>query len=165
MGKPSALGAISGSVAGLATITQASGFVEPFPAVLIGLMGGVICFTMVAVVKSKFGYDDSLDAFGVHGIGGIIGCTMTGVFGTNLINDGLKLANGQSAPIGWVDGNAKQIVNQMEGAAIAIFVAVVGSLVALKIADMVSGLKMSEAEQADGMDVVIHGEEGYSLDS
>ena len=82
MGKPSALGAISGSVAGLATITQASGFVEPFPA-LIGLMGGVICFTMVAVVKSKFGYDDSLDAFGVHGIGGIIGYTMTGVFGTN----------------------------------------------------------------------------------
>ena len=141
-GKPSALGAISGAVAGLATITQASGFVQPFPAMLIGFTGGVVCFWMVSVMKQRLGYDDSLDAFGVHGVGGVLGCLLTGVFATNQINNALKLANGQAAPLGWVDGNAGQIGNQLVGAAVGISLAVCGTLLALKVTDAVTPLRM-----------------------
>ncbi len=103
-GKPSVLGAISGSVAGLVAITPASGFVQPFPALLIGACAGVLCYFMVVAVKAKFGYDDSLDAFGVHGAGGTLGAILTGVFATNLVNDGLKDASGRVLPLGLVDG-------------------------------------------------------------
>ena len=164
-GKPSALGAISGAVAGLATITQASGFVQPFPAMLIGFTGGVVCFWMVSVMKQKLGYDDSLDAFGVHGIGGMLGCLLTGVFATNQINNALKLANGQAAPLGWVDGNAGQIGNQLVGAAVGIGLAVCGTLVALKVTDVVTPLRMEARDEVTGMDLAIHGEEGYNLDT
>ncbi len=164
-GKPSALGAISGAVAGLATITQASGFVQPFPAMLIGFTGGVVCFWMVSVMKQKLGYDDSLDAFGVHGIGGVLGCLLTGVFATNQINNALKLANGQAAPLGWVDGNAGQIGNQLVGAALGISLAVCGTLLALKVTDMVTPLRMEARDEVTGMDLAIHGEEGYNLDT
>ncbi len=164
-GKPSALGAISGAVAGLATITQASGFVQPFPAMLIGLTGGVVCFWMVSVMKQKLGYDDSLDAFGVHGVGGVLGCLLTGVFATNQINNALKLANGRAAPLGWVDGNAGQIGNQLMGAAVGISLAVCGTLVALKVTDLATPLRMEARDEVTGMDLAIHGEEGYSLDA
>ena len=164
-GKPSALGAISGAVAGLATITQASGFVQPFPAMLIGFTGGVVCFWMVSVMKQKLGYDDSLDAFGVHGIGGMLGCLLTGVFATNQINNALKLANGQAAPLGWVDGNAGQIGNQLVGAAVGISLAVCGTLLALKVTDVVTPLRMEARDEVTGMDLAIHGEEGYNLDT
>jgi len=157
-GKASALGAISGSVAGLATITQASGFVAPFPALLIGAMGGFICFLMVIIIKSKFGYDDSLDAFGVHGVGGVIGCMMTGVFGSRLIN-------GQAGPLGLVDGNPGQILNQGIGALTGIALAVVGTLICLKVTDMVLGMRMKPYEETAGMDLNIHGEEGYNFES
>ena len=119
-GKASALGGISGAVAGLATVTQGAGFVEPFSAVLIGLIAGFVCFAMVIIVKIKLGYDDSLDAFGVHGIGGLMGCLLTGIFATNQINNALKLPNGSPAPLGWVDGNAGQVLNQGIGAVIGI---------------------------------------------
>ncbi len=163
-GKPSALGAISGAVAGLATITQASGYVQPFPAMLIGFTGGIVCFWMVSVVKQKLGYDDSLDAFGVHGVGGFLGCLLTGVFATNQINDALKV-NGHAAPLGLVDGNAAQIGNQLIGASIGVALAVVGTLVALKVTSLVTPLRLDSREEITGMDLSIHGEEGYNLDS
>ncbi len=99
-GKPSILGGISGCVAGLVAITPASGFVKPFPALLIGACAGVFCFFMVTTVKSKFGYDDSLDAFGVHGSGGTLGAILTGVFATNAINQGLRDSAGKLMPLG-----------------------------------------------------------------
>src|SRR3979490_1428593 len=111
MGKPSILGGISGAVAGLVAITPASGFVKPMPALLIGLIAGVVCFLMVSVIKSKFGYDDALDAFGVHGIGGTVGAILTGVFATKEIND---LRMGQA--MGLIDGNPGQVVNNLIGA-------------------------------------------------
>src|SRR5271157_3203097 len=89
-GKPSVLGGISGAVAGLVAITPASGFVKPFPALLIGFAAGVVCYLTVVKMKGMFGYDDSLDAFGVHGCGGTLGAILTGVFATNAVNDGLK---------------------------------------------------------------------------
>jgi len=163
-GKPSALGAISGAVAGLATVTQAAGFVEPFAAVVIGLVAGAVCHFMVTVAKEKFRYDDSLDVFGVHGVGGFVGCVLTGVFATRAVNAGLKLASGRPAPLGWIDGNPRQVLNQLTGAAIGIGLAVVGTLLALKITELVTKLRMSEGEEATGMDLSLHGEEGYSVE-
>ncbi|MEZ5355735.1 MAG: ammonium transporter [Bryobacteraceae bacterium] len=164
-GKASALGAITGSVAGLATVTQGAGFVEPMPAVLIGFIAGLVCFWMVAVAKMKFGYDDSLDAFGVHGIGGMMGCLLTGVFATNAVNDGLKLASGAVAPLGMVDGNVAQVANQAMGGGLALVISVAGTLLALKAADLAFGLRMDERDEISGMDLAIHGEEGYNLDA
>ena len=99
---------------------------------------------MVATVKQKFGYDDSLDAFGVHGAGGTLGALLTGVFATNAVNDALKDAAGKPMPLGLVDGNAVQIVNQVIGVAIAWVLAIVGTLIILKICDMVVGLRVDE---------------------
>jgi Amt family ammonium transporter len=163
-GRASALGAISGAVAGLATVTQGAGFVEPFSAVIIGLIAGALSFFMVTTVKEKFRYDDSLDVFGVHGIGGFVGCLLTGVFATRAVNAGLKLASGQPAPLGWVDGNPAQVLNQFIGAAIGIGLGVVGTLVALKLTELVTPLRMNEGEQANGMDLSLHGEEGYNFE-
>src|SRR5205814_945391 len=105
-GKPSVLGGISGAVAGLVAITPASGFVKPMPALVIGAIAGVCCYTMVAKVKARFGYDDSLDAFGVHGAGGTIGALLTGIFASSVINPIFKNSQGVALPSGWVDGNA-----------------------------------------------------------
>jgi Amt family ammonium transporter len=164
-GKPTVLGAISGCVAGLVAITPASGFVKPFPALLIGLVAGIVCFVMVAMVKQKLGYDDSLDAFGVHGIGGTLGAILTGVFATNAVNDALKNSSGQPLPLGMVDGNPGQIVNQIIGIGISIAVAVAGSLVALKISDLIAGVRVDEKQEIVGLDVSLHGEEGYNFES
>jgi Amt family ammonium transporter len=163
-GKASALGAISGAVAGLATVTQASGFVQPFSAILIGFVAGAACYTMVAVVKEKFHYDDSLDVFGVHGVGGLIGCLLTGVFATRLVNSGLKLASGQPAPLGAIDGNPVQVLNQLIGAGMGIAIAVVGTLVALKLTGWITPLRIGDQAEATGMDLSIHGEEGYNFE-
>ena len=113
-GKPSMLGGISGAVAGLVAITPASGFVTPMPALLIGLAAGVVCYFMVSAVKKKFGYDDALDAFGVHGIGGTVGAILTGVFATKEVND-LRMGK----PMGLIDGNPGQVINNLIGVAIA----------------------------------------------
>ncbi|MGO9094657.1 MAG: ammonium transporter [Bryobacteraceae bacterium] len=163
-GKPSALGAISGAVAGLATITQGSGFVQPFPAILIGLIAGAVCFFMVTKVKERFGYDDSLDVFGVHGVGGLVGCTLTGVFATRAVNSALKLASGQSAPLGLIDGHWMQVPNQLVGAAVGIAMAVVGTLVALKVTELIVPLRVAERDESGGMDLSLHGEEGYNFE-
>ena len=160
-GKASALGGISGAVAGLATVTQGAGFVEPFSAILIGLIAGFVCFAMVTIVKYKLGYDDSLDAFGVHGVGGFMGCLLTGVFATNSINNALKLPSGAAAPLGWVDGNSAQVMNQGIGALIGIAFAVVGTFIALKVTGLLTPIRMEQTEETQGMDVSLHGEEGY----
>ncbi len=163
-GKPSMLGGISGCVAGLVAITPASGFVQPFPALLIGFLAGVLCFFMVTAVKSKFGYDDTLDAFGVHGAGGTLGAILTGVFATNLVNDGLKNASGQPLPLGWVDGNPHQILNQFAGVAISWVLAIVASFIILKIVDVTVGVRVSADEEREGLDLAMHDEEGYNFE-
>jgi len=161
-GKPSALGAISGSVAGLVAITPASGYVGPMPAFLIGLIAGVACFAMVAGVKARFGYDDSLDAFGVHGVGGTVGALLTGVFATRLINPVFKDDKGNALAVGMIDGNFGQIVNQLVGVMVAIVLAIVGTLVILKLVDLMIGLRVPAEEEIEGLDITQHGEEGYN---
>jgi len=163
-GKPSMLGGISGAVAGLVAITPASGFVQPFPALLIGLCAGVMCYFMVGKVKHIFGYDDALDAFGVHGAGGTLGALLTGVFATCLVNDGFKDSAGRTLPLGLVDGHAGQILNQAIGCAIAWLLAIVGTLIILKICDVLVGVRASREQEIEGLDLSMHGEEGYTLE-
>ncbi|MDQ6675794.1 MAG: ammonium transporter [Acidobacteriota bacterium] len=164
-GKPSVLGAISGCVAGLVAITPASGFVQPMPALLIGAAAGLVCYFMATSVKRKFGYDDSLDAFGVHGAGGTLGAILTGVFATSAVNDGLKDAAGKVMPLGLVDGHGAQIWNQLIGSAIAWGLAIAGTLIALKLADVLTGVRVSAEDERTGLDLTQHGEEGYLLES
>jgi Amt family ammonium transporter len=164
-GKPSVLGAISGAVAGLVAITPASGFVKPFPALLIGFVAGIGCFFMVTAVKSKFKYDDTLDAFGVHGAGGTIGAILTGVFATNAVNDNLKDAGGKLLPLGLIDGNSGQVLYQLGGVLISWLLAAVGTLIILKICDVALGVRVSPDQELEGLDVSMHGEEGYTLES
>jgi Amt family ammonium transporter len=163
-GKPSVLGAISGAVAGLVAITPASGYVKPFPALLIGFLAGLFCFFMVTWVKGKFKYDDTLDAFGVHGAGGTLGALLTGVFATNAINDTLKDSSGNLLKLGWVDGNPAQVLNQAAGVAIAWALGIVATFVILKAVDMTIGVRASEPDELEGLDLSLHGEEGYSLE-
>src|SRR5213592_4796522 len=127
-GKPSALGAISGAVAGLVAITPAAGFVSPMAALFIGLAAGVFCYLMVAKVKARLGYDDSLDAFGVHGAGGTLGALLTGVFASSAVNPIFKNAQGSTLPSGLLEGNAHQLLNQFVGVVIAWALAAVGTL-------------------------------------
>jgi len=158
-GKPSVLGLISGAVAGLVAITPASGFVQPMAAILIGAAAGVVCYVMVSRVKHKFGYDDSLDAFGVHGAGGTLGAILTGVFATRAVND---LRTGK--PMGWVDGYAGQVVNQLIAVAISWVLAVVGTLIILKICDALLGVRVDINQETEGLDLSQHGEEAYNLE-
>ena len=160
-GKPSVLGGISGAVAGLVAITPASGFVKPMPALLIGLIAGVFCYWMVAIVKSKFGYDDSLDAFGVHGAGGTLGALLTGIFATSVVNPIFKDSQGNVLPSGLIEGNAHQVVNQLVGVLISWALAIVGTLAILKLVDVTIGLRVPEEEELQGLDLSQHGEEGY----
>jgi Amt family ammonium transporter len=163
-GKPSALGAISGAVAGLVAITPAAGFVAPMPAIFIGLVAGAFCFWMVAKVKSRFGYDDSLDAFGVHGAGGTLGALMTGVFAVSSVNPIFKDAQGNPLPSGFLEGNHSQLLNQVIAVIIAWVLAIVGTLVILKVVDLLIGLRVSEEAEIEGLDLSEHGEEGYSFE-
>jgi Amt family ammonium transporter len=165
-GKPTALGAISGAVAGLVAITPASGFVQPFPALLIGLLAGVFCFFMVLVVKRIFGYDDSLDAFGVHGAGGTLGALLTGLFATSAINSAFgKDAAGNAVATGALDGHWGQVLNQAAGVGLAWCISIVGTLVLLFVVDKLIGLRVSPEQEAEGLDITQHGEEGYDLNS
>ncbi len=164
-GKPSVLGAISGAVAGLVAITPASGFVSPMSALIIGLLAGMVCYLMVAVVKAAFGYDDSLDAFGVHGAGGTLGALLTGIFATQTVNPLFKDSAGNNLPMGLLEGNAGQLGNQFVGVLIAWGFAIVGSLVLLKITDMLVGLRVTEDQEIEGLDLSQHGEVGYDFES
>ncbi len=159
-GKPSALGAISGAVAGLVAITPAAGFVGPMSAIAIGFIAGIVCFLMVTKVKSWFVYDDSLDAFGVHGAGGTLGALLTGIFALKVVNPIFK-----DGPVGFLDGNSHQILNQIVGIVIAWTLAIVGSLILLKIVDVLVGLRVSQEDEVEGLDLSQHGEEGYNLEA
>ncbi len=163
-GKPTALGAISGAVAGLVAITPASGFVQPFSALLIGLVAGAFCSFMVFAVKSRLRYDDSLDAFGVHGAGGTLGALLTGVFATAVINPIFgKNANLDPLPTGAMDGHWSQLLNQAAGVGVAWALSIVGTLVLLFAVDKVIGLRVSPEHESEGLDLSQHGEEGYDL--
>src|SRR4029077_11874200 len=160
-GRASALGAISGAVAGLVAITPASGFVGPMPALAIGLIAGVVCYLMVTKVKGIFGYDDALDAFGVHGAGGTIGALLTGVFAQQVINP----IFGADKPVGGLDGHWSQVGNQFVGVLIAWGFALVGTIVLLKITDLITGVRVAEEQEVQGLDVTQHGEEAYNLEA
>jgi Amt family ammonium transporter len=159
-GRPSALGAISGAVAGLVAITPAAGFVGPMPALAIGFIAGLFCFWMVTKFKSIFGYDDALDAFGVHGAGGTIGAILTGVFAQTFINP----IFGDGKAVGGLDGHWSQVANQLIAVVIAWLLALVGTIVILKIVDVTVGLRVSEEQEVEGLDITLHGEEGYNLE-
>jgi Amt family ammonium transporter len=160
-GKPSVLGGISGAVAGLVAITPASGFVKPMPALAIGLIAGVFCYWMVAKVKAKFGYDDSLDAFGVHGAGGTLGALLTGVFAVSAVNPIFKDSQGNVLASGLLEGNGHQLLNQLVGVSIAWGLGIVGTLAILKLVDVTIGLRVSDEQEVQGLDLSQHGEEGY----
>jgi Amt family ammonium transporter len=160
-GRASALGAISGAVAGLVAITPAAGFVAPMPALIIGAAAGAICYWMVTRVKAIFGYDDALDAFGVHGAGGTIGALLTGVFASHRINP----VYGADKAVGGIEGHWGQLGNQLMGVLIAWGFALVGTLVLLKIVDLLTGVRVSEDQEVEGLDITQHGEEAYNLES
>lgn len=153
--KPTALGAASGAVAGLVCITPAAGFVQPMPAILMGFIAGVLCFFSVTTLKSKLGYDDSLDAFGVHGIGGTIGAVLTGVFATSQVNTNF------GDTLGMVDGNYDLIVGQVVAVLVTVVYAGIVSFIILKVLDKTMGLRVDEEAETHGLDLSEHGEEGY----
>ena len=163
-GKPTVLGAISGAVAGLVGITPAAGFVTPMSALLIGFIAGLTCFFMVTEVKKRLGYDDSLDAFGVHGAGGTVGAILTGVFATNAVNAVFKDTGGNSLPVGLIDGNSAQLVNQLIAIAITVGLSVVATFVILKFVDLVVGVRVSGDDELRGLDLSQHSEEAYSME-
>jgi len=148
-GKPSALGSISGAIAGLATITPAAGYVGPMAALAIGALTGGFCYFMVVVAKAKFGYDDSLDAFGIHGAGGMLGTVLTGVFASSMIN-----------PV-FQGGHLHQVMNQLIAVGIGVVLAATGTMAILKFVDLTIGLRVSQEHEALGLDLSQHGEEGY----
>jgi Amt family ammonium transporter len=158
-GRCTALGAISGAVAGLVAITPASGFVTPMSALWIGLFAGIFCYLMVVKVKAVFGYDDSLDAFGVHGAGGTLGALLTGIFATSAINP----IFGAGKATGLLEGNHGQILNQVIGVAIAWSLSIVGTLIILFVVDKTIGLRVSEEDERTGLDLSQHDEEGYDF--
>ncbi len=160
-GKPTALGAISGAVAGLVAITPASGFVQPMSALVIGLAAGFFCSFMVFKFKSRFGYDDSLDAFGVHGAGGTLGAVLTGVFASCVINP----IYGKGVPTGGIDGHWSQVLNQLAGVGVAWGISIVGTLVLLFVVDKMVGLRVAPEHEAAGLDLSQHGEEGYDFNT
>jgi len=143
-GKPSVLGIASGAVAGLVAITPASGFVGPTGGLVIGIVAGVVCFWSATSLKRMLKYDDSLDAFGVHGIGGIVGAVLTGYFAVE--------------SIGGTAGSMGQVVTQIEGVLITIAYTAIGTYIILKVLDLVMGLRVTEEQEREGLDIALHGE-------
>jgi Amt family ammonium transporter len=150
-GKPSVLGIITGAVAGLVAITPASGFVDISGALAIGAAGGAACYVSASFIKARLKLDDSLDCFGVHGIGGMLGAVLTGVFAKSSIS-------GVASQAGAIDGHPWQIVIQLEGMAFTIGWCAVATLVILVIVDRLIGLRVSEEVEREGLDHALHGE-------
>ncbi len=154
-GKPTILGAVSGGIAGLVAITPAAGYVTVLPSLAIGLIGGAVCYCSVAILKEKFGYDDSLDAFGVHGVGGIWGALATGIFATTAINpDGAN---------GLFYGESDLFFAEIISIGVAVAFAVIGSTILYKIVNKFVELRVDESEEITGLDLVEHGERSYNL--
>ncbi len=168
-GKPSVLGACSGAVAGLVLITPGSGTVTAINAMVLAALGTCVCYWACTTLKSKFKYDDSLDAFGVHGVGGITGALLTGVFATRFVTDprfpppegSPEGTLGAIRPLGAIDGNWAQMVPQAVSVLAAVGIAVVGTTVILKILDATMGLRVDQDDEVQGLDITQHGEEGY----
>ncbi len=154
-GKPTLLGAATGAVAGLVAITPAAGFVGPLSSILIGIGGSIFCYTAIAIIKPGFGYDDSLDVFGCHGIGGIWGAIATGLFASTAIN--------QDGANGLFFGNPGQLVNQVIGVVATIILAAVATFVILKAVDWTMGIRVADEDEVVGLDLSQHGESGYTL--
>ena len=152
-GKPTMFGAATGSIAGLATITPASGFVSPLSALIIGLAAGSVCY-LALNMKTKFGYDDSLDAFGVHGVGGIIGTLATGLFAQIVINPG--------GSDGLFFGNPKLFTTQFIAVGISALYSFVVTVILFKVIDKITGLRIEEDDERKGLDISQHGERGYT---
>lgn len=158
-GRPTVLGAISGAVAGLVAVTPACGYVTPMAALAIGAAAGFACYGMVTGVKRFFGYDDALDAFGIHGAGGILGAVLTGVFATQAVNP----VFGPGRPVGGVDGHWAQVGRQLVGVGVAAALAGVGTVGLLWVVDRLVGLRVSPHHETQGLDAALHGEHGYHL--
>jgi Amt family ammonium transporter len=163
-GKATVLGAISGAVAGLVVITPASGFTTPMHAIIMGLIAGVACAIASTELKHMFGYDDALDAFGVHGTGGTLGAILTGVFAVAAVNLPSAYDKGPGSKLGLLEGNGAIMINQLIAVVITWIIAVVGSVILLKIVDVLMGLRCSESEESQGLDLSQHGETGYILE-
>jgi Amt family ammonium transporter len=155
-GKPSILGTASGAVAGLVCITPGAGFVQPMPAIIMGAAAGIVCFYACTTIKSRFGYDDSLDAFGVHGVGGTLGALLTGVFATRACWDITE----KGEKLGLLEGGGV-LVGQIVAVIVTWVFAAVATFILLKILDATMGLRVSEQEEIEGLDLTQHGEEGY----
>ena len=156
-GKPTVLGACSGAVAGLVCITPAAGYVQPMAALLMGAVAGVVCLYACSALKGKFGYDDSLDAFGVHGVGGTLGAVLTGVFATRNVTDPI-VSGGE--PLGLLEGGSL-LLPQIQAALVTWVYSVVVTFVLLKLLDSTLGLRVSQHDEVQGLDYSQHGEEGY----
>jgi Amt family ammonium transporter len=157
-GKPTVLGAISGAVAGLVVITPASGFTTPMYAILMGLIGGTVCFISATTLKHRFSYDDSLDAFGVHGTGGTIGALLTGIFAVAAVNESVNTK-------GLLEGNPGVMLNQTLATVFTWALAIIGSIVLLKLTALLcGGLRVTESDEFDGLDLSQHGESGYNME-
>ena len=154
-GKPTIFGTASGAVAGLATITPAAGFVGPLPAVIIGFLASLFCYTAVAYIKPKLGYDDSLDAFGVHCVGGIVGSLAIGLFASKAIN--------QAGADGLFFGSAHQLYVQAIGVLVTVAYSFVVTFIIYKVVDMVMGVRVSEKEELLGLDLAQHREGAYTV--
>jgi Amt family ammonium transporter len=162
-GKPSALGCVSGMVAGLVVVTPASGFVSPPSAMIMGLIGGAVCYLSASKLKAKFGYDDSLDAFGVHGVGGTLGALLTGVFASKDVNSAIASTfkpDGKTALD--LSGGGAQFFNQLIAVGVTWGLALAGSFVILKIVNAVVGLRPKPEEETRGLDLTLHGESAYN---
>ncbi|MBI4974243.1 MAG: ammonium transporter [Candidatus Omnitrophica bacterium] len=154
-GKPTILGGATGAVAGLVAITPASGFVSPTSSIFIGAIAGIVCYTAVAVIKLKFAYDDSLDAFGVHGVGGTVGALATGLFAQKIINS--------AGNNGLFFGNPSQVGIQAIGASATMVYSIAVTFVILKVLDLVMGLRVSDEDEVVGLDITQHEESAYTL--
>jgi Amt family ammonium transporter len=153
-GKPTVLGAASGCIAGLVSITPAAGFVGPLSSIAIGLIGGVVCFAAVSVVKAKMGYDDSLDAFGVHGVGGTWGALATGLFASKAVNE--------AGADGLFFGNPAQFTTQLVGVVVSCCFAVAMTFLIIKFISLFMSVRVDESQELLGLDLTEHGERGYA---
>jgi Amt family ammonium transporter len=154
-GKPSVLGVISGAVAGLVAITPASGFVMPAASLVIGIVAGVLCFWASTSLKKAMGYDDSLDVFGVHCVGGIVGALLTGVFAAGVLSASASTPDGYQ---GLLEGNFEQLLIQIYATVATLVFSGVASFILLKVVDAIVGLRVPEEAERDGLDLSLHGE-------
>ncbi len=152
--KPTALGIVSGAIAGLVSITQGAGFVSPVSAIFIGLVGGALSFFAIAILKKKLGYDDALDAFGCHGVGGIWGSIATAIFASKAINP--------AGADGLIYGNFALIKAHLISTCVTALYAAVATFIILKVIGFVMKLRATSSEESEGLDISLHGEEGYS---